>query len=124
MEPSFPKPFNKGVFMVQVKVCGKSDLSENGRIAFSKEGKEIVVFCLDGDFYAIDRYCTHAGGDLLDAKLEGKVVVCPVHEATFDLETGKLAPSEYLSPHLARVIKQTRVYPVVVKGDEIFIELD
>jgi nitrite reductase/ring-hydroxylating ferredoxin subunit len=114
--------------MTLIKLGNKIELENNGRkaveVMVDMKKKEIAIFNVEGKYYAIDRYCTHAGGDLLNARLEGIVVVCPVHEATFNLETGQLAPNEYLSPHLAKVIKPTIVYPVVVKGEELYLELD
>ena len=114
--------------MARVKACSDKELENTDRTAVvikvDETTKNIAIFKVAGKFFAIDRYCTHAGGDLLDARVEGKVVVCPVHEATFDLETGKLAPSEYLSPHLARVIKPTTVYPVVLQDGDLYVEID
>ncbi|MFX0103734.1 MAG: Rieske (2Fe-2S) protein [Candidatus Hodarchaeota archaeon] len=114
--------------MALIKACNIDAFQDSDRKAIDVRvdvnTKNVVIFKVDNEFFSIDRYCTHTKGDLLNAGLEGKVVVCPVHEATFNLETGQLAPNEYLSPHLARVIKPTKVYPVIVKGEEIFIEID
>ncbi|MCX5976683.1 MAG: Rieske 2Fe-2S domain-containing protein [Coprothermobacterota bacterium] len=55
----------------------------------SVSGKQILIANVDGEFYAINNTCTHAGGDLSKGKLEGKIVTCPRHGSKFDVTTGK-----------------------------------
>ena len=90
--------------------------------ALGKDGT-IYVGSHDNNFYAIHRRCTHAGGNLAEGQLEGKSIVCPIHEAVFSIETGKLLPSEYFSPHLARVTKDNKAFTIVEKNGQLFIEL-
>jgi 3-phenylpropionate/trans-cinnamate dioxygenase ferredoxin subunit len=41
--------------------------------------KEIAVFNVDGDLYAIGDSCPHAGASLGSGKLSGKIVTCRAH---------------------------------------------
>ena len=52
------------------------------------QGKEILVVNYNGNYYAINRRCSHMGGDLSRGKLEGKIVTCPRHGSRFDITTG------------------------------------
>ncbi len=71
------------------EVAKTSEIPEGTMKAVSIQAKEIVVVNYDGNYYAINRICTHMGGDLSKGKLEGKIVTCPRHGSRFDVTTGK-----------------------------------
>ena len=52
------------------------------------DGRQIVLFNIEGRFYAIDDACPHQGAALSEGELEGASVICPWHGACFDLATG------------------------------------
>jgi len=53
-------------------------------------GKEIVLVRRDGRLLALDRLCPHEGGRMADGPLlEGRYVVCPLHNYRFDPQTGR-----------------------------------
>ena len=52
------------------------------------DGRQIVLFNIEGRFYAIDDACPHQSAALSEGELEGASVVCPWHGACFDLATG------------------------------------
>jgi nitrite reductase/ring-hydroxylating ferredoxin subunit len=58
---------------------------------FAVVGKEVAVFNVDGTLFAIADTCPHAGGALGMGKLDGKIVICPVHGMKFDVTTGCFA---------------------------------
>ena len=70
------------------EVAKTNDIPEGTMKAVLIQDKEIVVVNYDGNFYAINRRCTHMGGDLSKGKLEGKIVTCPRHGSRFDVTTG------------------------------------
>jgi nitrite reductase/ring-hydroxylating ferredoxin subunit len=78
-------------------------------------GKVIAVFNANGGFYAIDDTCPHRGAPLSDGQLEGTEVVCPWHNAWFDLTTGA-----HLSPPAERGVG---CYKVQVVGDEVQVDV-
>lgn len=56
----------------------------------------VMVFNLNGTFYAIQDICTHDGGTLSDGEVEGCEIICPRHGARFDIRTGAVtAPPAY-----------------------------
>jgi nitrite reductase/ring-hydroxylating ferredoxin subunit len=75
------------------------------------EGEQVALFNVDGTIYAISDSCTHIGGQLSEGEVEGTIVTCPLHGATFDLTTGS---SE--SPPADEPVTS---YQVQVEGDEI-----
>jgi NAD(P)H-dependent nitrite reductase small subunit len=73
--------------------------------------KRIALFNVGGRYYAIDEMCPHRGGPLSEGDLEGTTVVCPWHDASFDLATGVVtrSPAE----------TGVAVYAVRVEGEDI-----
>lgn len=60
------------------------------------DGTAVVVFNIEGDYYAIEDVCTHDGGQLTGGTVEGDQIVCPRHGARFCIRTGDaLTPPAY-----------------------------
>ena len=56
---------------------------------FALGDEQIAVFRLrDGSLRAVDAVCPHKGGPLADGLADERVVVCPLHNHTFDMCTG------------------------------------
>ena len=102
--------------MGKVIVGKTSDISSGKMQRVTADGKDILVINADGNYYAMDDTCTHAGASLADGKLEGSIIPCDWHGAKFDCKTGKL----YAFP---AKIKDLNSYKVVVESDNIFLEL-
>ena len=51
--------------------------------------REICLCEYDGSYYAVSRRCGHENAPLSDGALEGWIVTCPLHDAQFDIRTGK-----------------------------------
>ena len=98
-----------------VKVAHTKDLTPGKAAAVELEGNRIAVFNVDGAFYAIEDTCPHAGGPLSEGKVDGGKVICPWHDAAFDLKTG-----DVLSPPAFDGVKS---YKVVVEGNDVKVEL-
>jgi nitrite reductase/ring-hydroxylating ferredoxin subunit len=98
-----------------VKLAETKDLAPGQAAAFDVEGNRIAVFNVNGALYALDDTCPHEGGPLSEGQCDGSKVVCPWHDAAFDLKTG-----EVLSPPAFEGVKS---YRVVVEGNDIKVEL-
>ena len=97
-------------------VCEASEVPDPGRILVDVEDRLIALFHVDGKFYAIDDLCTHDGGPLADGQLDGFVIACPRHGATFDIRTGHV-----LSMPATR---DTAAHEVKVEGDSVLVKLN
>ena len=74
------------------------------------------VVVREGDaWYAFPDRCTHAKRPLSDGTFEAGVVQCIYHGATFDLNQGGKATMP--------AIRALTCHPVVVEGDEVFVEV-
>lgn len=73
----------------------------------------VAIFNVDGSYYAIEDLCPHDEGPVAEGKLDGCVIECPRHGATFDIRTGKvLSPPALVDvPH----------YQVRVEGNDVQI---
>ena len=60
--------------------------------------------------------CTHATGLLADGWVEDGAIECPLHQARFDIRTGK-ALCEPATEDL-------RTYPVKIEGADVLIDLE
>ena len=69
------------------------------------EGKDVALFNVAGEIFAIDDSCAHAGASLGSGRLEGNVVTCRAHGLRFDVATGKVVghPAVGVERYLARV---------------------
>jgi 3-phenylpropionate/trans-cinnamate dioxygenase ferredoxin subunit len=76
--------------MIFYSICSVEDLPPGERIFLELKGTPIVVFNIDGNFFAIEDTCTHDDGPLGDGDLEGHEIVCPGHGARFDVRTGEV----------------------------------
>jgi nitrite reductase/ring-hydroxylating ferredoxin subunit len=99
-----------------VRVCAKSDVSPDSVKAFAVGDKTLAVYHIGGAFYATDDECTHAAASLADGLLDGDVIECCMHMGSFRVATG-----EVVSPPCEVPL---RTYKVVLKGDDIFVDLD
>jgi nitrite reductase (NADH) small subunit len=80
--------------------------------AYAVADEQVAVFRLrDGGFRAVSAVCPHARGPIADGQIDGAVVVCPLHQHTFELATGCSTSGQ---PAL-------RVYPVRVDDDGLLL---
>lgn len=89
------------------------DLQSGGFIHVPGVGDpDVVLFNIDGDYYAIGAACTHRGGELFEGELDGPCIVCPLHGARFDVRTG-------IKEGGTRPDQNVLTYSVWVEGDDI-----
>lgn len=73
-----------------LEIAPVSELPNGERLFIEVEGREIVIFNIAEQLFAIGDICTHDDGPLGDGDLEGYNIVCPRHGAEFDVRTGKV----------------------------------
>lgn len=102
--------------VTRVRVCRVDELAPGGARRVEVDGVPVAVFNLDGRLHAIADTCTHEEASLSEGlvDVEEEIVECPKHGAVFHIPTGQV-----------RSLPATRsepAYPVVVEGDEIYVE--
>ncbi len=67
----------------------KMDISVGQRLFTCIDGKDIAIFNVDGEIYAIDDSCPHSGASLFRGTLlDGYMLKCPAHGLSFDIRSG------------------------------------
>jgi len=90
--------FTKGVMVNRVawatgprrwaRALAEADLPDDSPTAVEAEGRQIMLYRHDGNLYAIDNICSHAGGLLSRGTVADLTVTCPLHGARFSLTDG------------------------------------
>ncbi len=98
-----------------VRVASKDEIPMGKGKEFEVNNKRVVIFNVDGKYYATEAYCRHQDGPLADGVLKGEIIECPWHFWHYNVKTGELL--DYL--------KDVRLdtYKVEVKGDELYIDI-
>lgn len=89
-----------------VKVLAEEELEEGGSHVVRAGVKRIALFKLEGEIFAVQDTCPHAGGSLGAGPFSTKrgIVRCPRHAWGFDVKTGecKTKPSYCLKRYAVR----------------------
>ena len=101
--------------MAKHSLCEMSEVPEGMCKAFKINGRGVALFNVDGTYYATQDFCRHKGGSLGKGKLEGTVVVCPLHGWRFDVISGDCLTQ----PHCKKLAR----FPTSVEAGEIMVEL-
>ena len=77
------------------------------------DDRHVLVSRRDGKLFAVGSRCSHYGYPLVKGVLSGNEVVCPLHDAAFDVLTGR--------PVRGPGLDAIPTYPVRVKGGDVFV---
>jgi chlorite dismutase len=100
---------------IWLDVCPLDDLAPGETKVVYLEGKQVGLFNINGNLYAINNRCTHARGPLTDGEVNSEEgsVICPWHYGKFDIQTGK--------PIDGLVNKPVETYQVEVRDGVIWV---
>ena len=98
-----------------VKAANTDEVAPGQARLVNVKGREIVLFNIEGAFFALENPCTHEEGPLAEGEVLGHEVTCPWHGAKFDIRTG-----EALGPPAYEAVTR---YNVRITGTDIEIEL-
>jgi nitrite reductase (NADH) small subunit len=96
--------------------CRLSALDRERGLAVRVGDRRIAVFLVDGTVHAVDNQCLHTGGPLADGTVVDGCVICPWHGWVYELATGQKVVGHRTGGDLP-------VYPVLVEGDEVKVEI-
>lgn len=104
------------------KVAKVSDIRPGQRKVFWAGGLRVLLFNIDGTYYAVDDSCPHMECSLFNGSLKDKVITCPCHYAQFDVQTGEVtvAPTAALE-HALNLVGPLPVHSVKVEGDDLLV---
>jgi len=119
--------------MAKHVVAAAADLPPGGRKLVTVKGRDIAIFNVAGELFALQNRCPHRGGSLCQGRLTalvessepgeyafsraGEILRCPWHGWEFDIRTGK----SWCAPDLVK----TRSYAVSIEsGEVVAVEAD
>ena len=80
------------------KICKLDEVPLGTAKVVQLIGREISVWNVRGQIYAIDNICTHDEEALDQGELIGCEVECPRHGARFDVRSGQVTEGPAVSP--------------------------
>ena len=98
-----------GVVCRRVVLCRTDEVEVGKAIRVEKEGLELAVFNLDGEYHVTDDQCTHGPGLLHEGCIMGDVVECDFHNGQFNIRTGEVVAPPCMVP--------VKTYRTVVDSD-------
>ena len=72
-----------------IQVGTEQEFTAGEKTCLTVENQQVCVMNIDGDLHAIVNICPHAGLPLGEGDLAEKVLTCPFHGFSFNVETGK-----------------------------------
>ena len=97
-----------------VPVTTASELAPGAMKWVAVDRERVLLANVEGVFYALRDACGHRQAPLSKGTLDGYVIECPLHFATFDVRTGKLLSG----PASADV----PIYVVQVQDDTVYVK--
>lgn len=129
---------------MEVEVAKTSEIPPGGMKRVRAYDQDILLSNVDGKIYATSNRCGHSNASLARGTLQGNVVTCPLHRATFDVTTGKSLSGPQMSmppelvkklpPEMLEMMKNTadiiadiqveplKTYKVEIKGNSVLLE--
>ena len=101
--------------MAWIELETASGLQNDDVIPVTLGEHQLAVFRSEDQFFVTDNVCTHQYALLSDGYLEDGCIECPLHQAKFDIRTGKAM--------CAPATQDIRVYPVKIENDRVWVEL-
>ena len=106
--------------MTFARVCGRSEVPEEGSLRIELADIDLAVVEFDGELFAIEDRCSHADVPLTDGDVDevdgAPTIECALHGSCFDLRTGQ--------PTNLPATEPVPVYPVRVEGDDVLVDVD
>lgn len=97
-----------------MRVGSATDVRAGQMRVFDVEGTNVNVASANGNLYAFDDTCTHAGCSLAQGKLDSTTVTCACHGSQFDITTGAVIRGPARRPVRSRLVH--------VQGDDLLTE--
>ena len=99
-----------------IRIAATGQLQDDEALAVAVGEIRIALYRSEGEYFATENVCTHAFALLSDGFLEDGCIECPLHQARFDIRTGKAL--------CAPATQDVRTYPVKVDGEDILVGLE
>lgn len=110
--------------MTWIRVAAEGDVPPGKIVPIEAEGRKLLLANAGGTLHVAGRKCPHLGFNLCrGGKLDGAAIVCPLHKAKFDLETGRIERDPKLLFLKMTAKADLPVYPVRAEDGNVLVEV-
>lgn len=95
------------------RVAAIGDIREGEAFAAKLGAEAVALYRIGGEIFAIGDVCTHEFALLSQGFIEDGAIECPLHQAKFDIRTGRC-----LAPPATRDVA---AYRVRIEGDDVLV---
>ncbi len=111
-----PAPVGRGYGVRRIDLVGTDEIADGEmKMVFVDGTDQVLVINQGGDFTAVQGVCSHEYFELDKGFLTNGTLTCALHMSRFDLTNGEPIDPPAEDP--------LAVYPVVVEGDRVLIEV-
>jgi NAD(P)H-dependent nitrite reductase small subunit len=101
--------------MAWQRVASLAEVAADKGLQVKVGGVDVALFRIGETLYAIEAICPHAEAYLAEGFIDGDRIECPLHQAQFEIPTGKC-----LGPPADRDLA---TYPVKVEGNDVLVDI-
>ncbi|SCU76302.1 Naphthalene 1,2-dioxygenase system ferredoxin subunit [Cupriavidus necator] len=101
--------------MAWIEIDVAHGLQNDEVIPLTLGDRQLAVYRSDNQYFVTDNVCTHQYALLSDGYLEDGCIECPLHQARFDIRSGKAM--------CAPATGDIRTYPVKFEDSRVWVEL-
>jgi len=98
---------------IWLRVAALAEIADDAPLAVKLGDTPIALYRLDGRLYALDDVCPHEFALLSGGFVEAGAIECPLHQACFDIATGRCLSGP--------ATVDLRTYAVKVDGGAVFV---
>lgn len=104
-----------------MKVARAADVQPGKVVPIEAGGMKLLLANVEGTFHAAQRKCPHLGFNLCRGHIEDGAIVCLLHKAKFDLETGRIRRDPKLLFITMKAKTDLPIYPVKIENGDVFV---
>jgi nitrite reductase/ring-hydroxylating ferredoxin subunit len=114
------------------KICDINTIKNNSMQVFhlrpDRKVIDILIFHINGKFFACDNYCPHRGASLSKSAISSskQSIICYLHDFEYNLSTGKLEniPSKWQNQNPEwKKSNDLIIYKIIEKENNIYVDL-
>ncbi|HVH15041.1 MAG TPA: Rieske 2Fe-2S domain-containing protein [Candidatus Angelobacter sp.] len=98
----------------EIKIAELDEIADGGSKIIHVQGRNIALFRVKDQYFAIQNNCLHRGGPLGEGEVRNYEVTCPWHGWKYNLVDGSFS----LIPTL-----KVKTFTVKINGEGVFVEL-
>jgi len=106
-------------FLPRVKVAEVDEFPPGTKKSIKASKTRILLVNASGKIYATQSLCTHLSNPLFTGKLQGNLIWCDKHWASFDVTNGLVKDL----PEGGAEIAPLKTYPVHIDGSDIMVDV-